>query len=228
MGVYKFQATSVGYWRGVPKRWQNSFHFDVSNDAAAANCLDDFKAKIRALGDNSTGGGLASAACYNVATGGVPVGSAIYFDWKTPADWVAFPTGGPWDVEGTRPLATEAAARFRTQAGVGRTGKPVYVGIYWHSFVASNADTATPGFSAPVVAAAKILYNSLQTLQADGEAVAVQVTPTGGAIAGSGTLLQYVDAHQRVRGRRRKAVTIDGKRYYPAAKTANTIPVEAD
>nr|CRY97293.1 hypothetical protein [uncultured prokaryote] len=228
MTVYKFQATSVDYWRGNPHRWQNSFHFDVSNDATAALCLADFATKMDAFGTSTIPGGLASVACYNTSTGGVPVGSTTFFPWDTVGSWVPFSGAGPWGGTGHPPIATESSAKFRTQAGVGRTGKPVYVGFFWHSFIASAAAMPTASFSSTVQTAAEALYDALQTLSDGTSAAAVQVTPGGGSIAGSGALLPYVENHQRTRGRRRKSVTIDGKRYYPAAKSASVVPVEAD
>nr|CRY97290.1 hypothetical protein [uncultured prokaryote] len=228
MTIYKFQATSVGFWRGQEKRWQNTFHYDASNDAAAASCLSDFNTKILALGSTTVHGGLASVAVYNTATGGVPVLSQINFPWETSSSWIGWPGAGPWGTGLAIPLAGEPAARFRTQAGVGKTGKPVYVGIYWHSFMCAAETTSAVQFTSTVVTAASTLYNNLQTLSSGGTALCVQVTPAGGSIAGSGTLLPYVDAHQRTRGRRRKSVSIDGKKYYPAAKSSDIVPVEAD
>lgn len=224
MAVYKFTAVSVGYWRGIAKRWQNSFHYDISSDAIAVNCLADFKSKILALGSSQVAGGLSSIMAYNTETGGVPIGSNIFFDWTTPSSWVVFPTTGPWGVSGVGgPVASEAAARFRTQAGYGSTGKPVYVGIYWHSFEA-GADGAAHQFSATAVTAASAAYNALQVLDDGTGPAAVQVTPGGGSIAGSGVLLPYVDSHQRTRGRRRKKVVIDGVSYFTdVAKAAKAI-----
>jgi hypothetical protein len=228
VAIYKFQATSVGYWRGQAKRWQNSFHYSASNDASAALCLADFATKIKALGSNLTAGGLASVAVYNTATGGVPVGSTVFFPWQTPSSWILWTSAGPWGSSLNVPTANEAAARFRTQAGVGRTGKPVYVGIYWHSFTSLTEESAAPQFASTVITAASLKYNAFQTLSDGTSAAAVQVTPGGGSIAGSGTLLPYVDSHQRTRGRRRKIVTIDGKQYYPATGSARVVPVQAD
>nr|CRY96110.1 hypothetical protein [uncultured prokaryote] len=229
MAVYKFQATSVGYWRGNPHRWQNSFHYDISNDGAAAGCLPDFTAKIKALGTSQVPGGLASVAAYNTSTGGVPIASNVLFDYSTVASWISWSGSGPWGT-GTDPTqAGEAAAKFRTQAGVGSTGKPVYVGIFWHAFTALPDTNATAQFTTAVRTAAALIYNGFQVLSISGVATAVQVTPGGRSIAGSGALLPFVESHQRTRGRRRKIVTIDGKRYVPAGGSSSQqiVPVEA-
>jgi hypothetical protein len=221
MTIYRFQATSVDYWRGAPHRWQNTFHYSISNDAEAALCLPDFANKLKAMGAAASAGGLAEVAAYNTATGGVPVASTVFFPWQTTSSWISWPTGS-WQTSGLAPTNGEAAARFRTRAGTGRTGKPIYVGIYWHAFLAGTADTGTGAqFSSSIVTAMSALYNALQTLSDGTSAVAVQVTPKGNSIAGTGTLLPYVEAHQRTRGRRRSIAQL--KKELAAAQKVETV-----
>ena len=201
--VYRVQATHVDYWRGSPHRWHSTLHYSCSSDSSMAATIPDAYTKLNALGSQNNPGGLAEIAVYNTATKGVPIASTVYFDWTTPASWLPY-NGTCWP-SGTFkiPVSGESAAHLRTQAGYSKTGKPVFVGLFWHAFVADATDSASPSFNATTVGKVATAYNALQTLSAGGSAVAVQVTPSGNSIAGSGTLVPYVVSHQRRRGRRK-------------------------
>jgi hypothetical protein len=200
--TYRMQFIHVDYWRGAAHRWNNTMHFSCSlGDTTMAGTIPDAYAKMQALCSSYHHGGLAEIAIYNVA-GGVPIASNVYFPWATPSSWIPYTgtTGWPGTVP---PQGTEAAAHFRTRAGTSKTGKPVYVGIYLHAISgAVTPETGAPDYSSSEITTLSNLYNAFQTLQSGGSAAAVQVTPTGAAIAGSGALEPYVVAHQRVRGRR--------------------------
>jgi hypothetical protein len=228
MAVVRLQATSVGYWRGQVKRWNNTFHYTTSamtpNYAA---CLAVASVNLRALGAPAVAGGLASLKLY-AAGGGVPLAEQINFPYETPGSWLPWNSSGIWQSTGTPPEAMEAAAVFTIAAGLSSTGKPVTLRTYWHAFVSTPEISSAPQFSSTIQAAAQTQMNKMQVLNDGAGGALVISTPGGRAVAGTCVLDPYVSAHQRVRGRRRKIVTIDGVKYQKAAGEAVAVPEEAD
>lgn len=228
MAVVRMQVTNVGYWRGQVKRWNNTFHYTTSAmtpdyDAiiSAANVI------VRGLGATSDPGGNASIAIYP-ESGGVPLARTVFFDYETVGSWETW-NGTIWPTAGLAPPQTgEASVLFEIAAGLSSSGKPVSLKTYWHSFTSVPETNSSSQFSPTVIADATAQYDKLQVLS-DGSGGALVISkPNGDAVASSSTMRSYVNNHQRVRGRRRRSVTIDGKRYYPAASSANVVPVEAD
>nr|CRY96085.1 hypothetical protein [uncultured prokaryote] len=222
------QAVSVGYWRGEPKRWNNTFHYTTSAQTPNYTaCLAAAHTILQALGTPYVPGGNSSIALYPV-DGGVPLAETTFFNWEAPGSWVQW-NGTIWGTSTTpTPTSGEAAVVFKVAAGVSSSGKPVSLRSYWHAFLAQPDTASTPQLSSAIITAAVTQYNKLQVLNDGAGGALVLSKPDGTAVANTATLGGYVETHQRVRGRRRKSVTIDGKRYYPATSSAHIVPVEAD
>nr|CRY97267.1 hypothetical protein [uncultured prokaryote] len=227
--LYRVQIVHVGHWRGQIKRWNTTFHMTPGPSAPdLAAAVASGYADLQGLGSASVPGGIAEIKVYDAVAGGVPLYSKVYFDYETVGSWIPY-TGTFWAATGvTQPTAGEAAAVFTIPAGFSKTGKPVTLRTYWHSFVSLALGTGAVEFSPTVVTAAETQYDKLQAWS-DGEGSGLVISaPDGRSVGLHCTLGPYVEAHQRVRGRRRKSVTIDGKKYYPAAGSSAIVPVEAD
>nr|CRY97270.1 hypothetical protein [uncultured prokaryote] len=228
MAIYRMQVVHVGYWRGKIKRWNNTFHYlAASGTPDLPGITASAYAVLQSLGSEYYHGGLAEIKIYS-ESGGVPAYSKIYFDWETKADWISY-TGTFWGT-GTIPVnsAGESAAIFQTAAGMSSSGKPVSLRTYWHAFIGGAHEAGTVDFDSTTQATAAGIFEGMQSLAGGSGPAFVLVSPSGGSVATVSTLDAYIGAHQRVRGRRKASVMIDGKKYYPAAKSASVVPVEAD
>jgi hypothetical protein len=224
MAIYRVQCVHVDYWRGTPHRWNNTFHYLVGTGSPDfATIITSMRAILQGLGTAQVHGGLAEIKVYSSA-GGTPVYSQTYFDWTTPGSWVAYTGTGIWP-SGAVQAAGEAAALFEINAGMSSSGKPVTLKTWWHAFTASTTpETGGVDFSPTVQTAAVTQYNKLQSIPGSSGPAFVLVNPAGNTVASTSTLRPYVVSHQRVRGRRRRAlVTASGKYTGPTVKVPPSI-----
>lgn len=202
MTIFRVQTVSVGYWRGKPHRWQNVLHYNGSaNPTQLEANLDVIMGVYSDLSLKTYDGGVASVKIYNADVGGQPQASRTYFPWDTPASWVPF-TGAAWSSITANPQpAGEAAALLTVQAGLGKTGKPVFLRQYLHAVPGTGGESDAQQIPPAVVTALQTTFDTLQTLTAGG-AQLVLSTPSGGSVAGSSVAQPFYVAHQRTRGRR--------------------------
>jgi hypothetical protein len=223
---YRIQVVHVDYWRGSPHRWQNTFNYTAAAGTPSyAGVIATLYSYLQGLGAASYHGGIAEIKIY-ASTGGVPLDSVTYFPWDTPSAWIPY-TGTLWVSSATQnPSNAEAAAIFTVPAGFSRTGKPVKLRTYWHAFNGGADEAGGPDFGAAIVPGLQTQYNKLQVLSDGTGNSLVLCNPAGLPVGSLCTLDPYVCNHQRIRGRRRKVVTIDGARYEPLPGTGG--PLEAD
>lgn len=193
--AYRYQVTSVGWWRGKIKRWNTTFHL------ANAGFFDSIRDKMQAVGWPNPGdvvgncsGGVASIAVYN-ASGGAPITNTIYFDWETPSTWIPY-TGTAWlGVDPDTPLdasGESALVIVGNMAALSASGKPVTTRKYFHAIPSRQSLDYTEEDVDPTAAA------NLATVFQVGDFR----NPAGVAPA-SLTVERWYLNHQRVRGRRR-------------------------
>lgn len=195
MAVYRYQAVSVGWWRGKIKRWNTTFHMATSNQAT--NVKNTVSAASWPNPGDTTGacsGGVASVSVYNAA-GGPPISVNTYFDWQAPSTWIPF-TGTGWaGVDPATPLdaaGESALVVVGNLAALSATGKPVSTRKYMHAVPSrTSADFADPDVSAATITAMKALF-----------VPAIMLSPSGVAPT-TINVEEWYGNHQRVRGRRR-------------------------
>lgn len=195
MAIYRYQAVSVGMWRGKIKRWNTTFH--LSNSTSTTTIHDRMlHTGWKVAGDVSgaCSGGLASISIYN-ATGGAPIAQTVYFDWQTPSTWIPY-DGTYWaSIDPATPLdaSGESAVVVVGQLpGLSKTGKPMTTRKYFHAI---PSRTAT-GYTDPDVPSA------VATLLETWWPPSLLMSPSG--ITPTATVCEeWYGNHQRVRGRRR-------------------------
>lgn len=193
--MYRYQAVSVGWWRGKIKRWNTTFY---RSNSTGTSLLYDSLQKIGypnpgdVEGDCS--GGVASIAVYS-STGGVPISNTIYFDWQTPSEWIPF-DGDAWaSLDPQPPLdasGESAAVVIGHLPGLSASGKPVSTRKYFHAIPSRTAaDYADPDIDSTCQAA---ILTALDTT--------FMISPSGVSPSTVECEPYYLN-HQRVRGRRR-------------------------
>lgn len=200
MAVYRYQAVSVGMWRGKIKRWNTTFH------TTSSTATPTIRTMLQKLGYPNPGdvvgdcsGGLASIAVYS-ALGGAPISRTTYFDWQTPSSWI--PWGGDvWASLATPPpvdaSGESALVIIGNMNGLSASGKPVTTRKYFHAIPSRTAtDYADPDIDATVKAAIQSAVS-----------VSYWANPAGVA-PGSLTVDDWYGNHQRVRGRRRPVTQV--------------------
>lgn len=195
MAIYRYQAVSVGMWRGKIKRWNTTFHLEgTGNTSAIKDRMQSSGWKESGDVEGACSGGLASIAVYPL-TGGAPVSRTVYFDWQVPAEWVPY-TGSYWQsVDPLTPLdaAGESAIVITGRMpGLSATGKPVYTRKYLHAVPSrTGVDFSEP--DVPAAVATQFQGGWLNTFMGN----AAGVLPTIVQVE------NWYGNHQRVRGRRR-------------------------
>jgi hypothetical protein len=227
MANYKVQVEHAAYWRGKVHRWSTAWAFTGSfTNGTPAQVIAAIKSTEQANcypSPTGVNGGIASIAIYNEDTGGVPIASALYFDWTNTSTWVPY-GGTAWSAR-TRPAVNqlEVALLVEWNAGLSSKGKPVKFRKWFHAVPDND--------SAPGVA---------DVLPADVTGIASSINSGLAVVAGFGLLLgrgsrlaattcvvsPYYNNHQIPRGRRRKAlVTAAGHYTGPSVQIPNAISV---
>lgn len=228
MTNYKVQVEHAAYWRGKVHRWSTAWSFTGSfTGGTPTQVIAAIKSTEQANcypSPTGVNGGVASIAIYNEDTGGVPIASALYFDWQNTATWVPY-GGTAWSAR-TRPAVNqlEVALLVEWNAGLSSKGKPVKFRKWFHAVPDND--------SAPGVA---------DVLPADVTGIAASINGGLASVAGFGLLLgkgsrlaattctvsPYYNNHQIPRGRRRRAlVTASGQYTGPALQIPNAISVD--
>lgn len=195
MAVYRYQAVSVGMWRGKIKRWNTTFHTtSISAGQAIANAMRDVGYKAPGDVVGACSGGLASLTRY-AGTGGPPQAVTVYFDWQTPSTWIPYnstvwssiPPDTPLDAAGESALVVVGKL-----PGLSSTGKPMTTRKYLHAVPSRTGPTySDPDVSAAVQAAFKAIFTTDLMASPSGTVpTAVEIDP-------------WYGNHQRVRGRRK-------------------------
>ena len=195
MPQYRYQVVDVGLWRGKVKRWNTTYHV---GDSSSTPFIKGFHQALgwKQAGDvvGACSGGVASITIYN-ASGGAPIASTVYFDWKTPSTWIPY-TGTAWSgVPAATPLdasGESALVILGRLPNLSTKGKPIFTRKYFHAIPSRTATTYTDPDIAPAVLAslAGVISPSYMGNKAG-------VTPS------VVTASQWYLNHQRVRGRRR-------------------------
>lgn len=195
MAVYRYQVTSVGFWRGQVKRWNTTFHLNSSS--YTGNLYNKMQATgYKAPGDvvGACSGGTAQIAVYD-ASGGAPINVTTYFDWQAPGTWIPYtgtvwasvPEGTPVDAAGE-----SAVVVVGNMPGLSATGKRITTRKYFHAVPSRTAAS----YSDPDIDAATI--DALKT-----QWIAQFMANPAGVAPTSVDVDAYYGNHQRVRGRRR-------------------------
>lgn len=195
MAVYRYQVTSVGYWRGQVKRWNTTFHSlsnGLTNNFKTAMMQTGYKGPGDVVG--SCSGGVAEIKMYNAA-GGAPISTVVYFDWKAPGTWIPY-SGEAWsDVAAGTPVdaaGESAAVIIGNMAGTSVSGKPVTTRKFLHAVPSRESAIVTdPDIAAVTIAKLKAAFPLAYLANPRGQAPASVAVPA------------YYLSHQRVRGRRR-------------------------
>lgn len=200
MAVYRYQAVSVGLWRGKIKRWNTTFHMEGSAGIPEIRAIMN-RFGYKAPGDvvGACSGGCASVSCYPT-TGGAPVAQTVFFDWQTPSTWIPYssevwasiPAGTPLDAAGE-----SALVMVGNMASLSKTGKPTFTRKYFHAVPSRQGGTyLDPDVSEAVLTAAAGILLPIYMLNPSGVA---PVTVEGE---------EWYGNHQRVRGRRRTVAQV--------------------
>lgn len=197
---YRYQAVSVGWWRGKIKRWNTTFHASSSTQTGGiktAMMRSGWHLASDVVGNCS--GGLASITVYNAA-GGVPISQSIYFDWQTPSTWIPY-TSEAWSaVDPATPLdasGESAAVIVGHMSGLSASGKPVTTRKFLHAIPSrTSTNYSDPDIATSTQAALVALFPQ-----------AIMANPAGVAPS-SVTCEPFYLNHQRVRGRRRTVGTV--------------------
>ena len=199
MAQYRYQAVSVGMWRGKIKRWNTTMYRSLAGQESG------FKAALQKSGWKNPGdvlgacsGGVASIAVYNVA-GGAPISKQVYFDWQVPSTWVPY-TSEFWAAVDPGTLLDAAGESAIIVVGhlpgLSSSGKPISTRKYLHAVPSRTA----AAFGDPDVDAA--------TQAAFAAGWAGLMGSSKGATPTTITVEPYYGNHQRVRGRRRTVNSI--------------------
>lgn len=229
MTDYRLVTRKVGYWRGNPHRWSNSYEFTGSGTTPNVAALNTFVTNESKLLYSQTGvlsGGICEAAIY-LASGGVPVAQVINFDYTIPSAWPGYSSTG-WASKAlvlNDPM--EAALAIEWPAGLSVTGKPVFFRKYYHAVPQSNGGGT---------GAQDVSSGNLASLATAAEALVTCLAPTYGLVLGNSRRLAgtspavnpYYLNHQMPKGRRKTSVTGGGStskiKYVPSL----TPPVDED
>lgn len=216
MADYRIIIDHVRYWRGKVHRWSTSYSMTgngTTPDATACGTFLAAESKLLYPGDGASRGGPYECRIY-LRSGGVPVATFTKFNWQAPAEWVA-PSGEAWSsiTDGNFDDTAEDAVLLTWEAGLSKTGKPVFFRHYYH---------AIPFMGSSVAGQQTVPAAVVTNLQSYGQQLVTSLAPGYGLVQGNANRLAgtspvagpYVVTHQMPRGRKRPIkVTANGVAY---------------